>query len=87
VALSATGFGEQILDLNLCGRVATRVLDGATLEQALARCFEEVADAGGLCGVIAVTADGTIGYAHTTEACGVAWADGSGRVELDKHGR
>src|SRR5690606_19607329 len=50
VAISATGFGEQILDLNVCGRIATRVLDGATLEEALARTFDEVAAAGGLLG-------------------------------------
>lgn len=87
VAISATGFGEQILDLNVCGRIATRVLDGATLEEALARTFDEVAAAGGLLGVIAITADGAAGYAHTTEACGVAWADAGGGLHVDEHGR
>ncbi len=85
VALSATGFGEQILDLNLCGRIATRVIDGATLEQALARTFTEVRAHGGLLGVIGLTATGTIGYAHSTEACGVAWIDASGQVGRDVH--
>lgn len=87
VALSATGFGEQILDLNVCGRIATRVLDGATLEEALSRTFDEVAAAGGLLGVIAITADGAVGYAHTTEACGVSWADAGGKIHVDQHGR
>jgi len=87
VGLSATGFGEQILDLNLCGRVATRMLDGANLEQALRRTFEEVCAADGLLGIIGLTADGMIGYAHSTEACGVAWVDGSGAVHVDQHGR
>ncbi len=87
VAISATGFGEQIIDLNVCGRIATRMIDGATLEQALARTFEEVADFGGLLGVIAIGADGTAGYAHTTEACGVAWIDARGAVHRDAHGR
>lgn len=87
VALSATGFGEQIMDLNVCGRIATRMLDGATLERALARTFEEVADFGGLLGVIAIAADGTAGYAHTTEACGVAWIDARGAAHRDAHGR
>jgi L-asparaginase len=86
IALSATGFGEQILDLNLCGRIATRVLDGATLEQALRRTFDEVVAHGGLLGVIALTANGEVGYAHTTEACGVAWIDPHGH-HLDPHGR
>jgi L-asparaginase len=87
VALSATGFGEQIIDLNLCGRIATRMIDGASLEIALRRTFDEVAAMGGLCGVIAVAADGTVGYAHTTEACGVAWCDPSGVVHLDVNSR
>jgi len=85
-AISATGFGEQIIDLNLCGRVATRLLDGMSLEQALARTFDEVAAFGGLVGVIAITPDGTAGYAHSTEACGVAWIDGSGALHVDQHG-
>jgi L-asparaginase len=87
VALSATGFGEQIIDLNVCGRIATRMIDGATLDRALARTFEEVAAAGGLLGVIAIAADGTTAYAHTTEACGVAWRDATGRSHVDQHGR
>ncbi|MCA9664773.1 MAG: isoaspartyl peptidase/L-asparaginase [Myxococcales bacterium] len=87
VAVSATGFGEQIIDLNVCGRIVTRMLDGADLARALHRTFGEVAAHGGLLGVIAIAADGTIGYAHTTEACGVAWCDARGNVHVDAHGR
>lgn len=87
VAISATGFGEQILDLNVCGRIATRMHDGATLEQALDRTFAEVSEHGGLLGVIAIAHDGTAGYAHTTEACGVAWLDAAGVLHVDQHGR
>jgi L-asparaginase len=87
VALSATGFGEQILDLNVCGRIATRLLDGATLAAALARTMDEVAALEGLLGVIAVTPEGVAGYAHTTEACGVAWVDAGGQTHVDQHGR
>jgi L-asparaginase len=87
VAMSATGFGEQILDMNVCGRIATRMDDGMDLEQALRRTFDEVADMEGLFGVIAIAADGTAGYAHTTEACGVAWIDATGRLHIDRHGR
>jgi L-asparaginase len=87
VALSATGFGEQIIDLNVCGRIATRMLDGAALEQALAHTFQEIADASGLLGVIAIAPDGSAGYAHTTEACGVAWLDAAGTLHIDQHGR
>lgn len=87
VAISATGFGEQIIDLNVCGRIATRVIDGLSLEDALRRTFDEVAAFGGLLGVIAVTPEGALGYAHTTEACGVAWMDGAGALHVDRHGR
>lgn len=87
VGLSATGFGEQILDLNVCGRIATRLLDGASLEDALRRTFGEVAAHGGLLGVIALTADGVVGYAHSTEACGIAWRDAAGAEHVDRHGR
>lgn len=87
VGVSATGFGEQILDLDVAGRVATRVLDGAPLEAALRRTFDEVHAQGGLLGVIALTHDGWVGYAHSTEACGVAWVDGGGGRHVDRHGR
>ncbi len=87
VALSATGFGEQILDSNVCGRIATRMLDGTDLRSATARTFKEVAAADGLYGVIAISRDGHAAYAHTTEACGVAWIDGEGNVHIDAHGR
>ena len=87
VAVSATGFGEQIMDLNIAGRIATRVLDGASLEHALRRTFDEVRAHEGLLGVIAACADGTVGYAHTTPACGVAWIDAAGDAHLDPHGR
>lgn len=87
VAVSATGFGEQIIDVNVGGRIAARVLDGASLEAALRRTFAEVAQLGGLLGVIALTDDGQVGYAHTTEACGVAWASADGHLHVDRHGR
>ena len=86
VGLSATGFGEQILDLNVAGRICTRVLDGATLTDALQRTFDDVITHRGLLGVIALTADGDVGYAHSTEACGVAWIDGAGNRHIDRHG-
>jgi len=87
IAISATGYGEQIIDLNLCGRIATRVIDGMSLRQALHRSFEEVVRIKGEIGVIAITADGSIGYAHSTAACGVAWASQSGSLHVDRHGR
>ncbi len=85
VAVSATGFGEQILDYNVGGRIATRMLDGMSLERALVRTFDELAAAEALLGVIAIASDGTAGFAYTTEACGVACVDADGRVLVDAH--
>jgi L-asparaginase len=85
--VSATGFGEQIIDLDVSGRICTRVLDGASLRTALERTFAEVEAHGGLLGAIVAHTDGAVGYAHTTEACGVAWADATGRSHVDAHGR
>lgn len=85
--VSATGFGEQILDLNIAGRICTRVLDGASLRESLRRTFVEVVAHHGLLGVIALTRQGFVGYAHSTEACGVAWVDGAGGLHIDRHGR
>ncbi len=87
VALSATGFGEEILDLNVCGRVATRMLDGMDLKSALEKTFGEVEAHGALLGVVALTRDGQAGYAYTTEACGVAWTDSEGAIHVDPYGR
>ena len=84
--VSATGFGEQIIDLDVAGRICTRTLDGMPLAAALQRTFAEVTAHSGLLGAIAAHADGTVGYAHTTEACGVAWADASGAFHIDQHG-
>ncbi len=78
VAISATGLGEQIIDLNVCGRLATRMLDGHSLEAALTRTFDEIVAHNGSIGVIAVTPEGELGWAYTTEQMAVAAADSSG---------
>ena len=87
VAISATGFGEQILDLNVAGRIATRVTDGLSLEESLRRTFDVVHLHKGLLGVIALTREGVVGYAHSTEACGVAFTQtaGSTSTSMDDH--
>ncbi len=87
VAISATGFGEQIMELNITGRIATRILDGKTLHESLEQTFHEVVDHQGAMGVIAITDDGRAGYAYSTAACGVAWVDSAGRTHIDPHGR
>lgn len=85
LAVSATGFGEQILDLDLAGRLATRVADGVPFEEALRRTLDDARRHGALLGFIAAGAGGEIGYGHTTEAMGVAWVDAGGEARLDVH--
>ncbi|MGM0576830.1 MAG: isoaspartyl peptidase/L-asparaginase [Myxococcota bacterium] len=87
VAVSATGVGEQILDLGVATRIATRVTDGMSLEHALRRTFVEVVSHGGRLGVVAVSAAGEVGLAYSTDACGAAWLDADGTLGLDPGSR
>lgn len=84
IAISATGVGENILDLNLCGRLSTRVIDGMPLADALDRCRREALALGAQVGLIAVTKSGEFGWLRTTPAMPAvalgAGADGPTRI-------
>ena len=78
VATSTTGIGEQILDLNLAGRLATRMVDGMSLGDAMTRTMEEAHAAGAFIGLIAVAPDGEVAWGRTTPVMPVAGIDGAG---------
>lgn len=80
IAISATGIGENIIDLNLAGRLATRVIDGMPLKAALEKCHREAVAIGGEVGLIAVTATGEFGWLRTTEAMPAAALDAKGEL-------
>lgn len=69
-ACSATGIGEAIVRSMLCLNVCEYMKAGLSAEEAASRAIEHMsATLGqGLAGVIAVSADGDVGYAFNTEA-------------------
>lgn len=66
-AASATGIGEDILDICLSARLCVRVTDGMSLEQALRRTFDECHNQDLRLGAIAIGADGSVGWGKTSD--------------------
>ena len=64
--ISATGFGEEIVDDALAARLETRRRDGMSLEAASHKCLVEASAANRRYGWIAVDRDGFWAAAHTT---------------------
>lgn len=74
--VSCTGVGEDILDEGLAVRIVTRVTDGMTLEQAIAKSFQEARERQRDFGAIAIDHTGAIGWAKTTSVLFAAYYDG-----------
>jgi L-asparaginase len=55
-----TGVGEDIMSNATAAKIATRVTDGFTLEEAFAKTFEELKSYDGFAGAIAIDSKGTI---------------------------
>lgn len=72
-AISCTGIGEDILDEAFAARVAVRVEDGLTLEQALERSIQEASRRERKLAAIAIAHDGAIGWCKTTDLLLAAW--------------
>jgi len=66
-AASATGIGEDILDICLSARLCIRVTDAMSLKQALRRTFDECHNQDLRLGAIAIDAHGTIGWGKTSD--------------------
>lgn len=77
-ASSATGIGEYIIRFSLCKAVCELMAKGLHAEQAsreaISRMSAELGE--GLAGVVAVDANGNVGYAFNTEAMTVAYRTG-----------
>jgi beta-aspartyl-peptidase (threonine type) len=72
-AASATGVGEGILRIGLCGRIVARMGNGESAEAATVEGIAALAERIGVdAGVIAIHADGRLGWARSTES--MAWA-------------
>jgi L-asparaginase len=65
-AVSATGFGEEIVEGGLAVRIVTRVDDGASVTEAFQRTFRELRRVGFRAGAIGVDFKGRVAVASTT---------------------
>jgi L-asparaginase len=65
-AVSATGFGDEIVDLGLAIRIVTRVDDGCCLEEAFRKTFREARRFGVRAGAIGVDRKGNVVVVTTT---------------------
>lgn len=81
-AVSATGWGEQIVDDGFCVRLETRVRDGMSLPDAAEKSYREALDLGREYGFIAVDATGHYAVATTTAAMTFAILTASGKEPL-----
>lgn len=84
-AVSATGAGEYFIRIGIAHEIAARVrLSGETLQQAAKAVFAELANMGGVGGVIMTTPDGQSAWLFNTPAMyrGTARADGSRQVAI-----
>jgi len=75
--VSSTGIGEDILDACLSARVVVRVSDGFSLHDALEKSMRESQAREHMLGAIAISHDGCIGWAKTSDILLAAYHDGT----------
>lgn len=78
-AASSTGVGEHIIRVGLARSVLEGVRRGRPLKDACEEAIAELARIGGDGGVIAVTPDGTVGWAFCSERMAGAFAKSDGQ--------
>ncbi len=74
--VSLTGVGEDIVSGAVAAKIATRVTDGMTLEQAFAKTFEELTPFDGFAGAIAIDKDGNVFHQDSHPSMVFAHFDG-----------
>jgi beta-aspartyl-peptidase (threonine type) len=80
-AVSATGSGEYFIRVAAAHQLAERVrIGGQSLQQALDAVLADILSLGGKGGLIAVAADGDMGWGFTTPAMYRGMADSAGRM-------
>jgi L-asparaginase / beta-aspartyl-peptidase len=77
-AASATGLGEYIIRVRLTSAVLNELSRGAPIGKACQSAIDELVRIGGDGGVIAVTPQGELGWAFSSERMALAWAKGDG---------
>ena len=76
IAISATGTGEQILDMNLCGAIAYKLSSGKTLYNSIHESLMLLPPENTEIGIIAITNTGDAGFAFTSEGMNVGITHG-----------
>lgn len=76
VGISCTGVGEDIVSASLAAAIGTRVTDGASLEEAFKKSFNELAAFDGFAGAIGLTATGEVFHLDSHPSMVYAWTDG-----------
>jgi len=80
IAISATGIGEKILNLNLCGAIAYKFSDGKSLYTAISESMLLLPPESSNIGIIAVTCSGEVGIAFTSEGMDVGIMDKNAQI-------
>ena len=83
VAVSCTGAGEKIVNLSVAARIATRRVDGQTLDQAVRNTIKEGRDLDYYFGLIAIDDQGTAIVDQTDGKTLFASADKKGIIVFD----
>ena len=75
-AVSATGIGEEIIDEGLAIKIATRIRDGLTLQQAFTKTFRELKNRFRKIGAVGLDTKGRVAWSKTTDILIFAWQKG-----------
>ena len=76
VGISCTGVGEDIVSASLAAAIGTRVTDGASLEDAFKKSFQELAAFDGFAGAIGISVHGDVYHLDSHPSMVYAWTDG-----------
>ncbi len=79
-AVSCTGLGEAIIKSVLAYQMVRGLRGGTAVSPLATELVEELKRFGGRGGLIAVSADGSVGHAFNTQRMAHAWVDREGRA-------
>ena len=80
--VSATGIGEQIVNISLASKITTRVEDGMKLQESVALSMDEAKKLEYNLGIIAIDYSGNVIVDKTCEIIYYAYYDGQGKKNI-----
>jgi len=81
LAFSCTGVGEDLIDLSFGSRIMTRVLDGLSLKDALAKSLTEAKKLNKTVGSVIMDNKGRVAFGHTGKGLYFAYNTGKGTTK------